>query len=454
MIKGPAGSGKTTLALELLRLFATGGNGIYLSTRVNPMRMFIQFPWLKRIIESKHVLDTTQTYERREHALEAFRIYDFRLREAPSFLETIYALACEISNRTTEEKHVRPFIVADSWDGTAKELEEKRDRLKIEKAFVALVDKANATIIFVSEEPEQTTLDYLVDGVVELCDDRVEDRRIREIYLRKLRGIKISQPIYLFTLQDGRFKCFGPHEVQTPTNSVKLEPIPDPDKDHISSGVRDFDEILGGGFLRGSVNILEFKQGGEIANRSLIFPLIVNHLNLGRPVVSVPFEGATAREYEVSMKQFLRDPASWGRQVVSFERGGGTEPYIKELGSTMEEQFERYLEAAETKTQECGSPLLDLVGLDTMEHTYGASRVIELLSQATLFYKTTGNVGLTVGIEGQEILEEVKHMAATYWRIESRNRATVIYGVIPQTGLYALEYTRENPINIRLTPVV
>lgn len=46
LIKGEAATGKTILALSILKEFGAGGNYLYLSTRVSPSQLFENHPWL------------------------------------------------------------------------------------------------------------------------------------------------------------------------------------------------------------------------------------------------------------------------------------------------------------------------------------------------------------------------------------------------------------------------
>lgn len=45
LIKGLPGTGKTALALNLME--ALEGRGGYISTRVDPEKLYIQYPWVK-----------------------------------------------------------------------------------------------------------------------------------------------------------------------------------------------------------------------------------------------------------------------------------------------------------------------------------------------------------------------------------------------------------------------
>lgn len=73
LIKGDAGTGKTTLALEVLRVFGKGGMGVYLSTRVSPEKLYTQFKWIKEMVKTEHLVSTT-------YAPDETKFDDMRLR--------------------------------------------------------------------------------------------------------------------------------------------------------------------------------------------------------------------------------------------------------------------------------------------------------------------------------------------------------------------------------------
>ncbi len=115
----------------------------------------------------------------------------------------------------------------DSWDAIANELDPKQ-RLKVEKALISMIDTSEARLIFISEEFGQQPLEYMAEGVVTLrhlwvfgggmgstYPPLVRRRSAREIELEKLRGTPIYQRTYLFTLCKGRFTCFLPYRPET-----------------------------------------------------------------------------------------------------------------------------------------------------------------------------------------------------------------------------------------------
>jgi len=57
LIKGDAGTGKTTLALELVSYYSQKGKTLYLATRVSPSKIYQQFPWIEGSIPPENILE-------------------------------------------------------------------------------------------------------------------------------------------------------------------------------------------------------------------------------------------------------------------------------------------------------------------------------------------------------------------------------------------------------------
>src|ERR687884_1532301 len=58
LIKGYAGTGKTTLSLTILRTLKIKSNFFYISTRISPKQLFLYYPWLGRFIGSSKASQT------------------------------------------------------------------------------------------------------------------------------------------------------------------------------------------------------------------------------------------------------------------------------------------------------------------------------------------------------------------------------------------------------------
>ncbi|MFX0099238.1 MAG: RAD55 family ATPase [Candidatus Hodarchaeota archaeon] len=214
LIKGSAGTGKTTLALELLAQ-AEGKNKTYLSTRVSPNHIFEQFKWIPdEVQEHLAIHDATQAGTTLHNPLEDNQIA-LKFTGMPELLRVILSIA----DQSKDQHH---FVIIDSWDAIQLLFEHNYKSQNPQpgkltenlnfmyNAFMALVRERDIKLVLVAENVSQ--MDYLVDSIVELKRRFIpsNNKMVREIEMKKFRGIRITNPTYLFTLENGRFKCFQP----------------------------------------------------------------------------------------------------------------------------------------------------------------------------------------------------------------------------------------------------
>ncbi|MEM3584679.1 MAG: gas vesicle protein GvpD P-loop domain-containing protein, partial [Nitrososphaerales archaeon] len=149
LIKGKPGTGKTILSLELLNHFRESRNGVYVTTRVTPKRLFASFTWLKDVIKPESVLLANK---------KGITIIDAKMKMYSLPFERVYDLITKLNN---------PLVIIDSWEGIVREVgsEEAEKMLGL---LESLISEKGANIILVSENPNLSTLDYLADGVVTL----------------------------------------------------------------------------------------------------------------------------------------------------------------------------------------------------------------------------------------------------------------------------------------------
>src|SRR3712207_3440928 len=236
LVKGFAGTGKTTLALTILNVLGAKNNFFYISTRLSPKQLFQYYPWLEGFLHQSSVHSTNLARDR--EVMSTFE--DARLDEPESLFE-------RITNQLMDIKS--PIIIIDSWDAIASFMD-REARLNNERVLQTWRERAGAKLIFISEQPADTTLDFLVDGIVELKQSYYNNVKMREMFLQKLRGTRINRPSYLYTLENSIFHSFVPYQ------PIKFEPrrriaakVSEPSiDDNIGSGYPVLDASLGRGF--------------------------------------------------------------------------------------------------------------------------------------------------------------------------------------------------------------
>ena len=199
LVKGPSGSGKTTLSLTILHSLKAKNNFFYISTRSSPKQIFEHYPWLRKFVkEPSRDIDSPEVGQ----YLSAFE--DARLDEPESLFERVTNQLMDVKN---------PVIIIDSWDSVAT-LMDREARLNNERVLQTWRERAKAKLIFTSEESVESSLEYIVDGVVELKYDLNDGIRSRRLFLKKLRGVPIKRSIYFFTLKDKIMHCFQSYDVR------------------------------------------------------------------------------------------------------------------------------------------------------------------------------------------------------------------------------------------------
>ncbi|MGB9660205.1 MAG: gas vesicle protein GvpD P-loop domain-containing protein [Nitrososphaerales archaeon] len=445
LIKGKPGTGKTVLSLELLNHFKESRNGVYLSTRVTPERLFASHSWLKDAIKPENVLLVNK---------KGITIMDAKIGMHSLPFERVYDLITKLNN---------PLIIVDSWEGIIKEVgsEEAEKMLEL---LENLISKKNANIVLVSENPDLSSLDYLVDGVVTLSDIDVfgeakegtiwsgllERRPAREITINKLRGIERKRKNYAFTLYEQHFKYFPPLK---PIYLEKFKAIPDPSKDRISSGIPDLDKILGGGYKLSTSTMFTLEHGvGNEHLHLLIFPLMINTLLLGRGLIITPLEGLGVEEHINSFQEIVGDKVNnvMIAQKAIYERPIPENRFfvhLKNLDKTLESWFAVRSKIAGRAKQ----PICHIMSTDFIEYSLGYSKTLLNVAMNISSIKEWGDVYISITKRGQKVVDQVSQMCDSHFVLKNIDGAIFIYGVRPETPLYNISVTNEE---VKLIPLV
>ena len=437
LIKGYAGAGKTTLALQLLSQLSRKESGVYVSSRVSKVKVQKELPW-------------TEFREKGKRGADGFE--DLRLGTPEFFLEKILRV---MSNKGRSGPDV---VVLDTWDAIAKEMT-PQDRLKAEKMLIAAADGSSVRTIFVSEEPERTTMDYLVDGMVEMKRYEKFGRVFREIEVQKLRGTVIEQHKYLYTLHEGKFTLIPPYAAPAAAGPKRTDPIPISD-DSFSLGSKDLDGMFQG-IMRGTAFAVVYDEDVPYsALRLLSVSAMVHALNTGKGVCDMPLLGTTNSEVADVIRPFV-DPRAYRECLAIASLGAesdlepplysmtGAEP--KQTALRVTELAEKVRERSETKS------VLMVESVGTIEAHY-ASRMDELVEGFAARVSTvraSGTDSLMLLIQHDSPLaSKLLAMCRRYARMITMDRSIVILGEKPATPSFALDHDPENPLLGKLTLIV
>lgn len=435
LIKGLPGTGKTTLALEIMNALCEKNNGLYISTRVDPERLYATHPWVKGVLPPKNVINATQA-----KLLESLKSLSKDISDyyaVLDFFKVFFDEAEEMDN---------PLIVIDSWDAVLNYTAQfiGNSQHSFEQNICEFARDLDTHLIFVSEFANVMPLDYIVDGVVTMEQFRLQGgsgrdgtndmrmRYARQIRLDKLRGVEIRQKMYTSTLYGGRFRCFRPYgEHQDARIASDGTRIPDLSEDRISTGIPDLDKAIGG-LKHGSCNVVEIDYGVGKRYYQILTALASNALKNGRGVFILPSIG-----YQLSSRDIFVPT----NVVVAQPKDNDPEEWSKDMLKKWDELRER-----------TGRPILNIIGLDTLEFAFGYKEVLNMANIMIQRWKETNDINVLVVKTGQESLNMAIHTADTYFLVNELNGGLCLYGVIPRTEPYNMLLEERNRIS--LTPIV
>ena len=463
IVKGPAGTGKTTFALQVTEELGEVAESHYLSSRVSDESLYNQFPWLRDRLKPA-ILQTAPPKPKTTTKV---------LRTALDQLEG----KIEAGEESVEEEGAKSLAGADVKDGYI-EMSIGFDLPEIEAAYdfvdghmpkrsLVLIDSIDAlsehyglaasklinvlqrdlvegskqNVVYVLEGSGETRLDYLGDGVLSLSSTEHQGRRLRVMAIEKLRGQQVGQHKYLYTLDGGRLEAFEVKESPKGSTPRAWKAIPDPAKGTVSTGAKGLDAILGG-LLRGRVTALEISNlvPADYVDW-LRTAMVCNFVVQGRGVAHVPPRKGSA--------EFLRElvsphlpPNAFETHVQVFEpvtlgSGEVSKNALHMEGTNVDNDLK--WSNVEYHLPRSTRPFLALIAFDTLESVYG-DKVLEQMSGVLAAVRRSGDV--FVGFVTPQSASGAKftNLASTVIHVESLNGCVVLYGEKPYTELYAITW--------------
>ncbi|HUT27245.1 MAG TPA: gas vesicle protein GvpD P-loop domain-containing protein [Methanomassiliicoccales archaeon] len=455
IVRGNAGTGKTTFALQVAEEFGDRQGAHYLSTRVSDTSLLIQFPWLEGRLLQKG--DQNPPIRKRsglgklkgvnsEEMLSSRKEMSISIGRTMPDLERMYDLVEKAEGE-------RQMIVVDSIDALA-----DRYDMTCREVMIALqrdlVEGHGANLIFVLESNDHM-LDYLGDGVVEFSRVEHDRRLVREMDLMKLRGCEVQQPLYLFSLKGGRFRCFGSHwdlGCHMGNNWTRV----DDSKENLSYGIKDLDAMTGG-LAPGSLVLIEMGEEippmiSDLLERSLVS----NFATAGRGVLWVPLRKASGSNARASLgKAVTDDQMERSVRVVEptsqLDLDSGRYVLPVEGREVANDLKWKNLVYSFNKAEE---PFLSIMGLDSLESIYGGDVMQGLVDHLASIKK---NGGAFVGMTSPTCRSTTRlaDLATVHVRAEMIGGTVILYGRKPFTECYALTL-EERPQGgcVSLTPLV
>lgn len=474
IIRGEAGTGKTTLALQLIEELSQYNNSHYLSTRVSDLLLLVQFPWLGEKVYGKEYNefvkqqlpwitgegdpDTAHVIPREDGARDVglkklMDIYhDERRTGSGDFpaMEDINRVYDAVKGALPQ----RSLIVIDSLDALAERhgLENAPFITAIQKD---LVESYGANIIFVFENNEKE-YDYLADGSVVLSLQEHEGRPVRHLKVQKLRGCEIKKFRYMFTLKGGRVQSFGNVKTWDVTPEGEWSTLTDY-RGKISSGLADLDRLLGGGFTPGAAVLYDMGNNVPMEVISLLEQsLVANFAAQRRGALWLPMKRVSAdtvkKQLSVAIHPNLFDKCIRIPELANQSEVGRSNPVLRVEGSDVAADLK--WDTLSYSLKQADMPYLTLLGFDTLESIYGED-VMSGLTEYIATLKQNGGMFVALTSPSTRSNKKLIDLSTVHIRIERIDGVLTLYGEEPYTECNALTPEwRERGGYLSLTPMV
>jgi KaiC/GvpD/RAD55 family RecA-like ATPase len=422
LIQGAPGTGKTTLAFEILNAIGDTRK-VYASSRVSPVKLRIQFPWIDEVIDSMSGRSSKASWNDEFH--------DLRGSDTDSVFSKIVRL------KQAKQKSV---LVVDSWEGALRNATPE-GRKMLESAVMSELDQTKVSVILVSEAERADNLGYLVDGVVTLKQNELEGRRVRSLGIDKLRGFKVENQYSPFSLDKGRFTFLDEeYENGPPTLVRNPEKVPHTET-HFSTGSRELDQLIGGGVRKGSFFMIDTDSNVAPQSLRLLVNLIrSNFINQGGACFSVSTGTFSSESSAEALRPYVGDKALAERvRIVEFNPQLPPKPWrLKVRGQLMSDLAEFY--KAWNVLKETSTGMMLTMNFDKLVQVYGEDLTLPGFTEMGEGLRDEGAFSIGISSRNTKVREEFLRQADYHIKVQSWNGHLLIYGVKPFTHIYGATF--------------
>ncbi len=450
VVKGDAGTGKTIFVLSLLQYLSRYSQGIYVSTRVSYDDIYRYTPWVKDKIQKENIIDASSP-KGVVLSLES----ELKYNSVGDFVKII-ADKCRLLN-ILDMKY--GCVIIDSWESLVANIPYAKldTEIQLERVLIDLSQEMSVNLILTVENATTTRIDYVADGVVLLEKALIHENRVRTIRLRKLRGIKITNPVYPFTLDGGRFQVLEPESADFEPKKTKIfRKLRTSSPGLISSGVKQLDHLMNGGLKKGSINLLEVGTGVGFSYIPFVTIPVINALNNGMNVIIAVPEGINSSLLrEKLIGPFVKKDAYDNLRIIE-------ETYVPENELSPEvtplriaRTHKDFLDLLEVLRERAKGAVLQVMGMDNIEHKYGFSNIQSDMGRVSSQNRSSQDITLLIAKEGQGITPHLGHICDTHWNLETISKCVFMEGILPKTGFYHMHYyiSPSGP-SVELTPLL
>ncbi|TFG09483.1 hypothetical protein EU538_04965 [Candidatus Thorarchaeota archaeon] len=416
-VAGQPGTGKSLFVHEVLRQYP---------------KSFLYATTTESIGPSKET-DSDESISDRRMLVKYWRNTDVDSAHEESLNNQIQGL----TGHTPKDKDI---VIIDSWREFLQPISVEKNS-DVRHSLLDAARRESRRLILVLEGDKSSADAHILhsaDAIVELRKLRLDQRMYRQLTLEKMRSFPIMQDTYLFTLYGGRFTFIPWYKHQFPPITIEREPIADPANKTISTGNRSLDSVLGGGFRRGRLSLIEVENISAPYVETICIPFLSNHLQLGRPAVIVLPEGWSPDRFVAGLSQFV-DMNVVEDQVVFFGRHAlGSKGNVRTIDTDPEKTLQEIRYEASQLERRFEKSVTELFALDTLENRFGDSAVKGMVAETSAGLSGTERSTITI-LSSQQSLQSSGLSYDLHLRIQDIFGVITICGVNPRTGLLAVK---------------
>jgi len=422
LLAGAPGTGKTVFGFKFL---------LHGASELNEPSLLVSFG------EGRETLLRNMSYHLKCNTedLRCVEILDFvTVKEAG--IDSLMEIILEKVDSMNAER-----IVIDSFSAMIYAFRERIDVRVFTHIISKLIRQTGCTTILILETPTGSDKlgtgveEFVADGIIRLKKSIENGRLLRQLEILKMRGVRIRRPRYLFTLEGG-FRVFPEFTMKQLNEKIKFLPLKGTDTTY-SSGSWDLDEVLRGGWPKGSVNLLEIGSNVNFeAYMSVISMTGLNFIMQGKKVLIYDPLRLSYDYIKRTMAPIVGEE-DFNSLVKSYPKG------ISDL---------RWLE------EESKDAVYAFVSFDALAHRYGENLAFKTILQISRSIKSNDGLLLIGSFLDGPRLDHIKTfstMSRTHLRIIEMEGAVILYGVKPRTGYYVLGIDASKGIfEPELTPIL
>ncbi|MCE5295998.1 MAG: hypothetical protein LLG16_02705 [Euryarchaeota archaeon] len=506
IIKGDAGTGKTTFALQLIEEIFNEQIDYYLSTRVSDEALFRQFPWLREKARNNEILKAGKKFLRKTAPSDRDRPVDKRdeladvthgllsalldTEKTPSVVRTeLHKLEGQIESggigpegeeldMISEDGSIvldigsimpeldmaydvvesnlptRTLIVLDSIEALSESYGISAPKI-MNTLQKDMVEHSNTNIAYVLESSGKTPLDYLGDGVISMHVGEIEGRRTRMLVIEKLRGSSVHKWKYLFTLKDGRINIFEDQTFDWSSKRKRREPEVESDSSRISMGHPSLDLVFKG-LPRGGLTLIEIgKNVPQDAIAWLENLFVIDHLSRKRGLFWFPQYSLDYDQMDLMLRQQIgTDRLADLLCVLDNGKHSGQDHQFVKVMEGNDANNDIRLDRLSYGISKAEKPYVAIIGFDALEDMYGR----DVMPNITPFFDAMRRAGHSLIVEATEISSSIPtlaHQAKMHLKVQNIDGSVLICGQKPFSPYYHIEFvTKDGDREPTLVPMI